>query len=286
MAHSTAERPCLKAFSYFLGFVQRFILILLFTITAIFANKLTAQKPGSKSNSHKNKAKSFAAQPNIILSILNQYPQYFDTLVKSKKYHIKIIYTQINRKANNEVVFTDYYFNADTVQYFYPASTVKLPTSILTLQKLNELKIAGLDKNTTMITGMAYSGQSSFYNDPDTEDGRPTIGNYIKKIFLASDNDAFNRLYEFLGQEYINNTLHTLGFKSPEIIHRLNISLTEDENRHTNPVTFYNADGSIIYYKPLAESKLIYSIRKNLLGKAYFKGNVLVHQPFDFSKKN
>ena len=47
--------------------------------------------------------------------------------------------------------------------------------------------------------------------------GRPTIAHYIKKILLVSDNDAFNRLYEFLGQQYINTTLHQMGYTEVQI---------------------------------------------------------------------
>ena len=50
--------------------------------------------------------------------------------------------------------------------YFYPASTVKLPVAILALQKLNELKITGLDKRSMMITEADHSGQTEVYNDP------------------------------------------------------------------------------------------------------------------------
>ena len=153
--------------------------------------------------------------------------------------------------------FTDHYFNVNDSSYFYPASTVKLPVAILALQKLNELKITGLDKNSTMITEADHSGQTEVYNDPSSPDGRPTIEHYIKKILLVSDNDAFNRLYEFLGQEYINNTLHKMGYKEVQIIHRLDISLTEDENRHTNPVRFFDTSGKLIYEKPL-EAKQTY----------------------------
>jgi hypothetical protein len=95
-----------------------------------------------------------------------------------------------------------------------------------------------------------------FITIPSTSDGRPTIEHYIKKILLVSDNDAFNRLYEFLGQEYINNTLHKMGYKEVQIVHRLDISLSEDENRHTNPVRFFDTSGKLIYEKPLEASKL------------------------------
>jgi hypothetical protein len=192
----------------------------------------------------------------------------------------------MNRGRNGRPQFTDYYFNIDDSNYFYPASTVKLPVAILALQKINELKIPGLDENSMMITEEDYSGQTSVYNDPTTPDGRPTIAQYIKKILLVSDNDAFNRLYEFLGQEYINTTLHKMGYGDVQIIHRLEISLNEDENRHTNPVRFFDTSGKLIYEKPTEASKLVYAERNTKIGKGFMRNGQLVNEPFDFSKKN
>ena len=223
----------------------------------------------------------------FMVNLLKQYPQFFDSiLAKKKEMGVQIIYTQIDRRKNGNARFTDHYFNVDTENYFYPASTVKLPVAILALQKLNELKKSGLDKNTTMITDTAYSGQTVVYNDPTTVDGRPTIAHYIKKILLVSDNDAFNRLYEFLGQEYINNSLHKMGYTDVQIIHRLNISLTEDQNRHTNPVKFYDTSKRIVYEKLAANSQLVYAERNTKMGKGFIKGDELVNEPFNFSKKN
>lgn len=233
------------------------------------------------------KAGGTVANSAVLENILKQHSQLFDSVLRNNDgWQIKIIYTQIDRKANNHPVFRNHYFHINPAQYFYPASTVKMPTAILALQKLNELRIPGLDKNTTMITDAAYSRQDAVYNDPNSEDGRPTIANYIRKIFLVSDNDAFNRLYEFLGQEYINNTLYKMGYDSAQIIHRLNISRTEDENRHTNPVRFYDTAGKLIYEKPLVSSKLIYQPRTTFLGRAYISGENIINEPFDFSKKN
>ncbi len=69
-------------------------------------------------------------------------------------------------------------------------------------------------------------------------------------------------------------------------LHRLNISLSEDQNRHTNPVRFYNASGKIIYEKPAEASQLIYAKRNTKLGKGYLSGDQIIQEPFDFSKKN
>ena len=232
-------------------------------------------------------AKGSVANSPLLTDILQQHPQYFDSLLrKNDVWQIKIIYTQVDRKANNKPVLKHYYFNIDPKQYFYPASTVKMPVALLSLQRLHELKIHGLDENTTMITESAYSRQDAVYNDPNSGDGRPTIANYIKKIFLVSDNDAFNRLYEFLGQEYINNSLYKIGYDSAQVIHRLNISRTEDENRHTNPVKFYDTSSKLIYGQQLVASNLLYQPRTNFLGKGYVSGEKIINQPFDFSKKN
>jgi hypothetical protein len=256
--------------------------ILIVTLQGCFLKKIS-MTPSSEIK----KGKGQITNSPLLEGLLKQHPNYFDSLLRRNDiWQIKIIYTQVDRKANNHPVFTNYYFNIDPTQYFYPASTVKMPTAILSLQRLNELKISGLNKQTTMITEAAYSRQDAVYNDPNSPDGRPTIANYIKKIFLVSDNNAFNRLYEFLGQEYINSTLHKMGYDSAQVIHRLDISRTEDENRHTNPVKFYDTSSKFIYEQSLVESKLAYQTRKTFLGKGYLSGNKIIDQPFDFSRKN
>jgi hypothetical protein len=222
----------------------------------------------------------------LLVDLLKQYPDLFQSVLSNPDNKVQIIYTQIDRGNNGNPKFTDHYFNINDSSYFYPASTVKLPIAVLALQKLNELKIAGLDKKSTMISEAGYSGQTEVYNDPSTPDGRPTIEHYIKKILLVSDNDAFNRLYEFLGQEYINNTLHKMGYKEVQIVHRLDISLSEDENRHTNPVRFFDASGKLIYEKPLEASKLVYAERNTKMGIGFYRDSEIVNEPFDFSKKN
>jgi hypothetical protein len=180
----------------------------------------------------------------------------------------------------------EHYFNVDSSRYFYPASTVKLPVALLALEKLHRLNIEGLDKHSSMITEAGYSGQSAVYNDPNTADGKPAIAQYIKKILLVSDNDAYNRLYEFLGSEYINKALHEKGFSSAQILHRLNIFLSEDENRHTNPVKFFGTNDSLIYSKPLLFDEQDYLKRDDKVGAGYINGGKQVDSPMDFSFKN
>lgn len=228
-----------------------------------------------------------ATQPAFLESLLLQYPQYFTEVLKNRQnLNIQVIYTQVNRQASGKPDLTHHYFNVNSASYFYPASTVKLPVVLLALQKLNELKEKGIDINTTMLTETAFSGQSAVFNDPTALDGRPTIAHYIKKILLVSDNDAYNRLYEFLGQEYIHTELKKKGYDDVQIIHRLNIFLTEAENRNTNPVKFFNEEGILLYEQPGRSSSLKYEARKDSLGLGYYSGGKLRNGPMDFSKKN
>ena len=85
--------------------------------------------------------------------LLGQYPQYFDSILKNRTaLNVQVIYTAINRDSAGLPGLQNHYFNLNTTRYFYPASTVKLPVVMLALQKLNELKAKGIDKNSTMIT--------------------------------------------------------------------------------------------------------------------------------------
>lgn len=224
---------------------------------------------------------------SFIYNILQKYPAYFNEVVRqSDSLGIQVIYTRIDRNKKGRPAFTEHRYGTDAGRYFYPASTVKLPVAVLALQRLNELKVAGLDKNSTMITGSAGGRQTEVTSDSTAPDGRPSIAHYIKKILLVSDNDAFNRLYEFLGQEYINNSLHRMGYKQAQLIHRLEVSLSEEENRFTNPVRFLDNQGNLLYEKPAEKSQLGYATRNTKLGNGYMKAGQLVNEPFDFSIKN
>lgn len=220
-------------------------------------------------------------------NLLRKHPEQFGAILENPdSFRVQIIYTRIDRKQHNKPVFTDYKYRVNPEEYFYPASTVKMPVALLALQRIHELKTKGLTRNATMITGAAYSGQDEVYNDPTTPDGRPSIGHYIKKIFLVSDNDAYNRLYEFLGPEYINDHLHQMGYPSAAIIHRLERVLTEDENRHTNPVRFLDGQGKLLFEKPLGFYAAPYPARSEKLGHAYYRAGERFNGPMDFSRKN
>ena len=224
---------------------------------------------------------------SFLEQLLLSQPASFEKLLQQRKaLKIQIIYTQIDRNQQNEPLFTTHTFNIDSADYFYPASTVKMPVALLAIQALHELSLPGLDKNSTLITEAAYNRQTPVYNDPTATDGRPTVAQYVKKIFLVSDNDAFNRLYEWMGQEYVNDKLHKMGYDDIEILHRLQVSMSADENRHTNPISFYDSTGKLLYRQPPLFNQKNYSLRHDSAGNGYYSNGQLVPHAMDFSGKN
>ncbi|WP_114937886.1 serine hydrolase [Mucilaginibacter endophyticus] len=234
---------------------------------------------------------SFAQQPDTVFlkSLLNNRPELFSGILNHPAQNeVQIIYTRIDRDKNNIPHFTAYSYRLNPHHYFYPASTVKLPTAIFALEKLNKLNAKGLDRRSVMITDSSFAGQTKVKLDTSSSSGLPSIENYIKKILLVSDNDAYNRLYEFVGRAEINQKLKKYGLNNTRIVGRLAIGDAGESTRHTNPIDFYIGD-KLVYHKPGLYDALNYPMQlENMLqGKAYLdSSDRLVNKPLDFSEKN
>lgn len=217
----------------------------------------------------------------------NTNPIFQQVLKDPQTYRLQIIYTQINRDANNNPSFKHYYFNLDPDLYFNPASTVKLPLSLLSLEKLNDMHIKGVNKYTALQIDSSYEKQDAQLKDSSSSNNFPSIAQYIRKVFLISDNDAYNRMYQFLGQQRINRELHKKGY--PDIrITRMFKGFTAEQNRHTNAVRFIKDDGSLIYRQPPAYNTDSFFFPKEIkIGIGHWDNNdKLVNEPIDFTRVN
>lgn len=227
----------------------------------------------------------FSNEDNLIESLLNNKIELFrEVLNNIEKHEVQILYTQINRDENYMPSFKAFKYNVDKNKYFYPASSVKLSACALALEKLNNLN---LDKDTPLKIGKGRDSQTDVSTDYSSINNKPSIGNYIKKVLVASDNDGFDRLYEFLGQEYYNEELWKKGYKDTMILHRLNNPMGYEENKYTNPFTFYS-NNNIIYEQPMAHNTKSFSLNLGGLrkGKAHYSGRALINTAKDFSRSN
>lgn len=229
------------------------------------------------------------SQSTFLDSLLKRdLPQYSGVLNNPSKYKLRIFYTQINRDRNNEPDFVTHDFQSDT-DYIYPASTVKLPMSVLALMKVQELNIKGLEKNTAMMTDSAFTCRKKVTSDSSSGLGYPTLENYIKKMLLVSDNQAFARTYDFVDYDYAHEKLKGLGFEKVRIFNRLESQCTTDTVLGTAPVYFLNPTGDTLYKQPrrLFSGKREHSVKNSAAG--IFNRNAngkWVRGAKDFSKHN
>lgn len=217
----------------------------------------------------------------------NQTAVFQEVLQHPDTYRLQIIYTQINRDRHNKPGFTSRYFHYDPELYFNPASMVKMPLAFLALEKLNTLKEKGIDKYTTIQFDSSQPWQHPLYKDSSAADGRPTIAHFIKRAFLISENDPYNRLYQFLGQGAINRSLHQKGYPDVRITRQF-LGLPPLENRYTNQVRFLNSWGQTIYTQAPAFNTDSFDLSRVIrIGKGYIdRHDSLIHEPFDFSWHN
>jgi hypothetical protein len=203
-------------------------------------------------------------------------------------YETQILYTQVDRDRQGRPQFRHFAYGVNPISYFNPASLVKLPVACLALQKIHELHIPGLNCHTRLEIGMRHHCQTGVTVDGTAPDGYPTVAHYICKALVASDNDAYNRLYEFLGQEYINASLWRMGYPAARIIRRFN-GCDVDDNRYTNPVTFYDGAYGVVYAQPeqVNHARLINPLGTVTKGRAYIdQRGRYVPRPYDYTYDN
>ena len=183
-------------------------------------------------------------------------------ILKNNKTQIKLTIIDKNKE------FDEYEYNVDSNKYFYPASTVKLPIALFAIEKLNEHKYLSID--------------TPFMLEDDTL--KTTIRKELEKIFVLSDNQANNRLFEFLGQDYINQKFISKGLNESRIFHRL--STKNSSNLNGKRVDFFLNDSTISFQnKNITPAKLNLKEVKKGVGYINQKGS-LIKEPMNFSDKN
>ena len=210
-------------------------------------------------------------------------------------YRLQIIYTQIDRNKKGEPRFTHHTFLVDPDKYFNPASMVKMPLAFLALEKLhqissprkNEPGVPVLNRDTRVTFDSSYSRQVAMRKDASALGEIPTIGHLVKRAFLISENDPYNRFYQFMGQGPTNQILQTKGYSSVRITRQF-MGFTDEQNRHTNAVRFYNSNGQEIYAQEPGYNRDSFLFPAPILiGNAHInRQEQLVQGPFDFTRHN
>lgn len=207
-------------------------------------------------------------KPILETALSAEDPKIQRVMEDPEQYELQVYFTAIERKGDS-VIFRDDSFRVDPDKYFYPASSVKFPIALLALEEIAH--------NDTI------SSTSRFFVEGDSVE--TTLRKEVEKIFAVSDNDAYNRLFEFLGADHINGQLAKKNIGPVRISHRL---ATADANDiQTRPLIFYLNDTTVTEWPGTVNTPVTsLEIENTLKGKGYYEGDSLVAEPMDFSQKN
>lgn len=157
------------------------------------------------------------SQTEIIIKGLHNLSEKNGANLRKLNGYFEIHYVQIDRQNNNIPKLTFYQHSEKKDAYYNPASMVKLPLLLMTLEKLEAL---GIDKFTRYVTKNKTKCHNLIDLESKSPEGYYNLANDIRKILLVSDNSAYNILFDFLGQEYIDTHLKAKGYRHAQIMRR------------------------------------------------------------------
>ncbi len=208
----------------------------------------------------------------IELIIKKREPQLKQIYKDKENHNLQILYTKVVRDSLGMPSFIEYDYKIDSNQYFYPASTMKLPIVALTLQKINELRNTGI--NITVESKILLLNADQITTET-------TFKDLIAKVFLVSDNSASNILINFLGYNYFNKQMREKGLNTIVLNHKFN----PDPYVKTD-WKIYTLDRDLIS-KDETQEIIEHNNLDNLLqGKFQILDGEKVATPFNFKTKN
>ena len=210
---------------------------------------------------------------NPIELIIKKREPKLKSIYKNKENHnLQILYTKVVRDSSGAPTFIEYDYKVDNNFYFYPASTMKLPIVVLTLQKINELRNEGLNISVENKILLVNEGQKI---------KETTFKDLIAKVFLVSDNSASNILINFLGYNYFNQEMKKKGLNTIVLNHKFN-----PDPYVKNDWTIYTLEGDLISKDEVQEVIEHNSLDNLRQGKSQILNNEKIDNPFNFKTKN
>lgn len=218
-------------------------------------------------------------------SLLRSTPALEKVYQDYSKYQLEII-VDITTEKNGIIARNQQVFQPLPNTYFYPASLVKLPTSIFACEKVNALKKENLTIHTPLRIEANGPCQKPLDKDNFNENGLPSLGGFIRKALTVSDNTAYSRLYEWVGPYYYVKRFKELNM-STAVIRKKFDGCTVEESRCVNAITFY--DDKAVIYKQSSEcynENYPRPMPEMGIGKKHKEGKKIIATPKDFSNNN
>lgn len=231
-----------------------------------------------------------AEEGNLIEKVLRSDERLAPVLAKAEEYRLEVLLGLLDDGPDGRPKLRQVGFRTDA-EYFYPASSVKLFAAVEAFRTLREIRESTglpIDENTPLVYHPLFEDESLEDAEPsNVENGKITVAHEIRKLFLVSDNVAFNRLYELIGPAQLNRSLIGAGLGSSRIVHRLD-EFRSPEDQLRLPRIDFVGDGFRHSLPPRTSRPELppQPPGELLLGRAHWSDGRIVPGPKDFAEKN
>ncbi len=232
--------------------------------------------------------------PRDLEALLAAHPTQFEAILAAhEELRLQISVAEVVERADGSLALERSTLG-DLETYFYPASSIKTAAAVAALEYLNELNVesgTAFGLATELVYEPLFEGEVREEADPSNlKSGRITIGHELRKLSIVSDNQAFNRFYELVGQQRLDASLARAGFPSFHLVHRLSERRTLEENRRFPAVVLRDAANDDKLELPAREEEPLAAPaeRTRLLAGDAFQNDdgERVEGPFHFEDKN
>ncbi len=253
-----------------------------------------AASPAKPIESIENKMGAIAAPPwaQVQLAELlgRDLGRFGDVLERGDEYRLKIeVAIPVAQGDGVRVVRSSLDFGPD---YFYPASSVKTCAVLAAMEQITRgRKASGQDLGleTSMVFQPLFEGESVEDRDPShLNGGAITVGHDLRKVFLVSDNAAYNRLYELSGPRLIDGMLDAAGFPGARIVHRLSEFRSRADQLRL-PAIDFRSGSDLLWSLPERHDDIDVDnaeLSGISFGTGHTQGNEVVDGPMSFLHKN
>jgi hypothetical protein len=211
-------------------------------------------------------------------------------VAKSSRDRLQVVLGLIDERPGRRPRLVQHHYRAGA-EYVYPASTVKLLAAVAALEELAELRARtglAIDADTPLVYHPLFPGEAREELDPTNLAGdRITVRHEIRKLFLVSDNEAFNRLYELVGPDGLARSAERAGLRGVRIVHRLSEPRTAEENLRLPRIDLVG--GGFTHTLPERTARPLPpppQLPGLLVGEAHLVGDERRNGPMDFTAKN
>ncbi|MFQ3576796.1 MAG: serine hydrolase [Cytophagales bacterium] len=205
-------------------------------------------------------------------------------IAQPEKFRLQLMVTIIDRDQNGYPSVKRHKSDFWPKDYFFPASTFKLPICFLALEKLKMLENEHININTDFYCKTDQCYPILLTNPADSITRYASINDLIVASLVFSDNYSPKILQEFIGKEFCDNRLSKLGLHST-ILNNFP-SPNKTGMLQDSKWAFWSPNSGWLLENKINKTSQNQSAKPAFVGEKSLINGRIINRPWDFSNEN